>query len=298
MQAKRPTTIEGMRGILQKFATAEGVQRGLAYRPGPTDVFISPFAKCGTTWMQQIVHGLRTRGSMDFPEITAVVPWLELAHDMGMDVNAPQAASPRAFKSHLDWEAIPKGGRYIVVFRDPVDAMVSMYRFFDGWFLEAGSVPLETFAEYYLSREGGSSYWGHAASWFRQRARPDVLLFCYEDMKRDLPAVVGRVAGFIGAGTDAETRALAAEQAGFAFMKRHADQFDDHLIRQTRDAACGLPPGGSSTKVDQGEAGRGTLQVTQAIRDRFAARWRETMEAEFGLASYGDLVRALEAPRQ
>jgi len=34
--------------------------------------------KCGTTWMQQIVHGLRTRGSMDFNEITRVVPFLYL----------------------------------------------------------------------------------------------------------------------------------------------------------------------------------------------------------------------------
>jgi len=293
MQTSRPKSIDGMRSVLKKFATADGVKRGLAYQPAPTDVFISPFAKCGTTWMQQIVHGLRTEGSMDFSEITEAVPWLELAHDMGMDVNAPQAASPRAFKSHRDWEAIPKGGRYIVVFRDPVDAMVSMYRFFDGWFLEAGSVPLDTFAEYYLSREGGSSYWGHTASWWRQRARPNVLLFCYEDMKRDLPGVVGRVAAFIGAGTDPGTRALAAEQSSFAFMKRHASQFDDHLIRETRDAACGLPPGGASSKVDRGEAGGGSVLVTQAIRDRFATRWRETMGAEFGLASYQDLVQEL-----
>jgi hypothetical protein len=40
------------------------------------------------------------------------------------------------------------------VFRDPVDAMVSMYRFFDGWFMEAGSVPLGEFADYYLERDG------------------------------------------------------------------------------------------------------------------------------------------------
>lgn len=289
----RPRTIAEMQRALAGFATAEGVRRGLAYRPAATDVFISPFAKCGTTWMQQIVHALRTKGSMDFPEITAAVPWLELAHDMGMDVNAPQAAHPRAFKSHLSWDEIPRGGRYIVVFRDPVDAMISMYRFFDGWFLEAGSVPLGDFADYYLGRAGGSGYWGHTASWWRQRTRPDVALFCYEEMKRDLPGVVDRVAEFIGCAADPETRALAAAQADFAFMKRHARQFDDHLVRQTRDAACGLPPGGSSTKVSQGEAGRGALLVSHEIRDRFAQRWRETMGAEFGLASYSDLAREL-----
>lgn len=37
---------------------AESAQYGLAYQPQPSDLFISPFAKCGTTWVQQIVHGL------------------------------------------------------------------------------------------------------------------------------------------------------------------------------------------------------------------------------------------------
>ena len=98
----------------------------------PDDVFVVTPPKCGTTWMQQIVHGLRTGGSMDFVEVSAVVPWLELAHDMDIDVNADQVARPKAFKSHLRWDEIPKGGRYIVVLRDPVDAMVSLFKFLQG----------------------------------------------------------------------------------------------------------------------------------------------------------------------
>lgn len=289
----RPRTIEEMRRSLNGFATEAGVQRGLDLKPRKTDVFISPFAKCGTTWMQQIVHGLRSGGSMEFDEITEAVPWLELAHDMGVDPDAPQAAEPRAFKSHLSWDAIPKGGRYIVVYRDPIDAMVSFYRFFDGWFFEAGSISLPVFAEYYLGREDGQNYWDHARSWWRQRDRADVLSFCYEDMRRDLAGVVDRVADFIDPGIDRATREIATAQASFAFMKQHDTKFDDHLIRRTRDAACGLPPGGESSKVSQGEAGQGALLVTPEIREAFAARWTETMTAEFGLASYDDLRRAL-----
>jgi len=56
----------------------ESIRRGLAYQPQLTDVFISPYAKCGTTWLRQIVHGLKTtRGDMDFDGISRVVPWLE-----------------------------------------------------------------------------------------------------------------------------------------------------------------------------------------------------------------------------
>ena len=293
MPTRRPTTIEEMRRGLQGFATEDGIRRGLDYSPDATDVFISPYAKCGTTWMQQIVHGLRSRGSMEFDEITEVVPWLELAHDMGIDVNAPQVAHPRAFKSHLSWNEIPKGGRYIIVFRDPVDAMVSLYRFFEGWHFETGAIQLSDFAEYVLARDGEHNYWGHVRSWWRQRGRNDVLFFSFEQMKRDLAGVVDRVADFLDVPIDRQTRDLATSQASFAFMKQHGDKFDDHLVRQTRDAACGLPPGGLSSKIDRGEVGRGAPLVTPDILDKFDARWRETMTAEFGLASYNDLVLEL-----
>ena len=111
----------------------ESTQHGVRYQAQPTDLFISPFAKCGTTWLQQIVHGLRTGGAMDFDDISRVVPWLETAHMLGLDLQAPQLGAFQAFKSHLSWDALPKGGRYIVSFRNPKDALISLYHFFDGW---------------------------------------------------------------------------------------------------------------------------------------------------------------------
>jgi hypothetical protein len=120
-----------------------------------------------------------------------------------------------------------------------------------------------------------------------------VLVFSFENMKRDLQDVVDRVAGFVGCPIDSETRQLATAQASFEFMKRHGGKFDDHLVRQTRDAACGLPPGGVASKVDRGDVGRDTPLVTQDIREKFAMKWHETMAKEFGLASYNDLALEL-----
>lgn len=287
--AHRPRNYEEFRAITG-FETPEGVARGLALKARPTDVFISPYAKCGTTWMQQIVHGLRSGGSMAFSEITEVVPWLELAHDMGVAPEAPQVAAPRAFKSHLCWEDIPKGGRYIVVLRDPLDAMLSLYRFFEGWWFEAGAVSLEEFAGYYLAR-GEEGWWHHAASWLRVREREEVLLLAYEHMKRDLPGTVAQVAAHTG-GYPARVQAIATRQARFAFMKAHAGQFDDHLVRRARDAACGLPPGGAATKVASGQSGAGR-SATETIRRNFDAHWRATIGAEFGFASYTELLQSL-----
>ncbi len=72
-----------------------------SYRPRPTDIVITPFGKCGTTWLQQTFHTLRTRGDMDFDDISRVVPWIETAKIVGLDLEAPQRAEPRGFKSHL-----------------------------------------------------------------------------------------------------------------------------------------------------------------------------------------------------
>ena len=99
--------------ILGEFWDAEARERGLAFKPQPNDIIISPYAKSGTTLLQQIAHGLRTRGSMEFDEITAVTPWIEIAYDVGWDLKASQVAEPRVYKTHLGWHEIPKGGRYI-----------------------------------------------------------------------------------------------------------------------------------------------------------------------------------------
>ena len=50
-----------------------------SYRPRPSDIVISPYGKCGTTWLQQTFHTLRTGGDMDFDDISRVVPWIETA---------------------------------------------------------------------------------------------------------------------------------------------------------------------------------------------------------------------------
>ncbi len=288
MAGRRPTSLAEFEA-LTGFMTDESFRIGTAYRPDPPDIFVSPYSKCGTTWMQQIVHSLRSGGSMDFEEITQVVPWLELAHDLGIDVNAPQVAEPRVFKSHLRWDDIPKGGRYIVVLRDPVDAMVSLFRFMDGWFFESGSVSVEEFNGYYLTR-GDESYWAHAASWWRQRDRDDVLLLNFERMKTELPAIVDQVADFMDQGYTPERRALALDQASFASMKANASKYDDSLVHRARDAACGLPPDGLSTKVDKGKSG---VVVSDEIRTALDAQWQATMGQEFGLPSYSALRDAL-----
>ena len=72
------------------FISAESRLKGSQFKPRESDVFIVTYPKCGTTWMQQIVHQLKTGGDMSFNEITDVVPWIELAYDVQCDLYREQ----------------------------------------------------------------------------------------------------------------------------------------------------------------------------------------------------------------
>jgi hypothetical protein len=75
--------------------TEDGVSRGLRFKPRSNDVFVVTSPKCGTTWMQQILHQLRSGGDMSFDGISDVVPFIEFAYDTEIDLEAEQNYQPR-----------------------------------------------------------------------------------------------------------------------------------------------------------------------------------------------------------
>ncbi len=279
---------------------AESVERGLAYQPQPSDVFISPYAKCGTTWVQQIVHGLRTRGDMNFDDVMRVMPWVEMAHWAGLDLNAPQPGSFKVFKSHLSWASIPKGGRYIVPFRDPKDALVSFYNFLNGYWWQTDSVSITEFArEYYLHYQDDiwdNNYWGHLMSWWEQRDNPHVLLLTYEVMKADLPGTVQTTAEFLGIELDEDLFEIVVRQASLDFMKEHKSKFSDPIMLEASAKHGYLPGNDTITKVYNGRVGDHRTQLPAEISTEMNAIWQDAVTPRTGLASYDDLRDALAQP--
>jgi hypothetical protein len=292
--ATRPASFEAYRERSVNLITMDGVRRGIAFRPRPTDVIIAPFGKSGTTWLQQVFHGLRTRGDMDFDDISRVVPWIETAYDLGLDLEAPQRGHPRGYKSHLSYDLIPKGARYIVSIRDPKDALVSAFRFAEGWFFEAGSVSIETYSKEFLHRGARRDYWHHLASWWAHRNDPNVLLLCYEQMNRDLASTVRRIARFVGIELDDALFDIVMRQSSLEFMLAHKDRFDDRLMRERSEKVAGLPPGSDSAKVRKGKVGEHAHELPPAISAELDRIWREDIEAKLGFASYAALTDELE----
>jgi len=292
-EPKRATSISEILTKFENFRTSEGEAHGLAYQPDPTDIFIVTPAKCGTTWMQQIVHGLRTRGSMEFDEITRVVPWIEMAKDMGIDIHKSQVADPRAFKTHKDLDKVPRGGKYISVVRDPKDAMLSLYRFFEGWIFEKGSIPLEEFALNFYIGTDGRGYWDHIQALWGRRNDHDVLPLCYENMKQDLSGTVEKVAEFMEIDLDDELKEIVVRQSDFKFMNEYNHKFDDHIVRFTRNAVCNIPSDGVTSKVKNGNVGESKIYVSKEIMDEFDRVWQEEITATTGVKSYEDLRNEL-----
>ncbi|EGD72479.1 hypothetical protein PTSG_11596 [Salpingoeca rosetta] len=293
---------------LSGFETEAGRRKGLGFQPNAGDVFIVTTPKAGTTWMQQICHQLRSRGSMDFEEISAVVPWIELAHDLGQDLEEPQVAQPRCFKTHCWYDHCPKGGKYIVVVRDPADVALSFYKFFEDWFFEPGEVGLEEFVrEFWLARGvpesemQNASYFHHLISWWQHVGRDDVLWVFFEDMKQDLRSVVQRVAAFMGI-PDADDALIdkVVEHSSFEFMKAHEAQFDEHLSKLRRNAACGLPPdaGMRHGKINRGESGAAKKTLPAEVLADIHAKWKQVVAPVVGCDTYAAFRDKVHAQQQ
>ena len=286
----RARSLAEMREIQSRMAAPQDWIEGVrSYRPRPTDVVITPFGKCGTTWLQQTFHTLRTGGDMDFDDISRVVPWIETAKIVGLDIEAPQRAEPRGFKSHLHYEALPKGAKYVVSLRDPKDALVSMYRFMEGWFFEPGAISIEQFTPHWLENE---SYFKHLLSWWAVRGEPNVLVFTYEAMVADPAGHIRRLAAFCGLPLDDALMALTLERSSIGYMLAHKDRFDDALMREVSEARCNLPPGSDSAKVRKGGVGGHKAELPASLSAALDAKWAELAAPATGFADYAALEAA------
>src|SRR3954453_4960930 len=294
-EPRRASTVSELQAKMAPLVSEAGFAAGLEFVPRASDIVIASYAKCGTTWLQQMVHSLRTGGDLDFDDISRVVPWIETAADLGLDLDGPQRGEPRAFKSHLSYDQVPAGARYIVSVRDPCDALLSSYRFFEGWFFEPGTIDIETLGR--IRFVEGRTYYTHLASWWPHRHDANVLLLAYEHMKHDHEGAVRRVAEFIGFGDADERIAIARQGSSLASMQAHHDPYDDLMMRERSEEVCGLPLGSDSSKVRSGEVGTHRLELPEQLVADLDSTWHDTIGANLAISSYEALLETLATGR-
>jgi len=225
-------------------------QHAIELRDG--DIWISVPAKSGTNWMMNIVHQLLTGGDSDFDSIYRVVPWPEFVERPGQpveEVAARLAAMPRdkrrAFKSHAAPPELPfvkagsgKDVKYIVVCRNPEEALVSFKvfldqhtdAFFDLWQVPRAAMTRPTFEAFYrevvVPRGMAGMFFGFPAAWWPLRREPNVLLMHFADIKRDLTGALRKVGKHIGVEPPAAQWPKIEQYVSFEWMKKHEDRFE------------------------------------------------------------------------
>lgn len=292
--ARRAHSFEELVEVFGAMAPTEAqLAAARPYVPRPTDVIVTPHAKSGTTMLQQMFHQLRTGGDMGFDDINRVLPWIESAPSLGVDINAEQVASPRGFKSHLHYEGLPPGARYVVALRDPFETYDSFYRFMEGWIFEPGTISRAEFFPAWM--RGGPSnvdYFTHLLSWWARRGEADTLLFTYRGILADRRGAILRLADFAGIACDEALLELVDERSSRAFMLAHKAPFSDAMMHALAAARAGLPDPISSSKVTP--EGENKAAVPPEIAEAIRAMWAERVEPVTGHRDFASLAAELD----
>lgn len=220
----------------RKVATPDVFAAAKAYVPTAQDVFVATQMRCGTTWMQQIVHQVVTHGAGTFePEsrrshIYTISPWIDATHGVSM-ADAPLVGEPavRIIKTHLPAELCPYSplAKYIYVARHPVSCFASIVDF-NRTMIGPLLPPVAALADWYCSDK---MYWlpwvRHVDGYWRWAQRHDNVLFVhYEEMVRDFGPVLDRICAFLGHQLTPQERDLVVERTSFAYMKAHEEAFE------------------------------------------------------------------------
>ena len=228
-------------------------RRWAHYRPRPDDIVIGTSAKCGTTWMQQIVS-LLVFQSPEPRDIQNESPWIDFRVRPVEEVaeRIEQQDHRRFLKSHLEFDALPiyDGIRYIHVARDGRDAFVSWYNhsrhytqlsidtqnaagLADETIAKPMPLPGESIREFFqvwmtdgpearLANDfPAQRYFEIEKSYWAERKRPNLLMVHYNDLLADLAGEMRRIAVFLDIEIAEEKWPAIVDAAGFKYMREH-----------------------------------------------------------------------------
>lgn len=210
----------------------------------PDDVIVATPPKCGTTWMQTIIALLFSGDPEVETELSFKMPWIDIRmREMSEVADRIEAMTHRrCLKSHTPMDGLPlhEEAQYICVFRHPLDAHFSYRKhlrnipmsWFDSWYPEDDSDGT-TFRRFL---DGGAEGFDgdamplahiirHYKAALDAANNPNVTLFHYADMLKDLSGTFAQVAALIGASHTPPVMEQLVHAATFENMKLHADRF-------------------------------------------------------------------------
>ncbi|NWZ28255.1 ST2B1 Sulfotransferase, partial [Asarcornis scutulata] len=208
--------------------TKESLQFATTFPFRDTDVVIVTYPKSGTTWMQEILTLLYSRGDA-LPAKTIPnwerAPWLEQIHFRGA---LRDTATHRLITSHLPARVLApllqgSKAKVIYVARNPKDVVVSFYYFHRLAKFLPDPVSFDAFLQQFL--EGTvhyGSWFDHVKGWLGQRQLLDIFYITYEELHRDLRGTAQRLSTFLGCPLGPETLEALEQHCSFSAMRDNA----------------------------------------------------------------------------
>ncbi|GFS42508.1 sulfotransferase 1C4, partial [Trichonephila inaurata madagascariensis] len=205
-----------------------------AFKPGPDDVVVATYPKCGTTWTQQVVALILRKGEpfLKAEEYFNTLPFLEMTTMEELS----RLKKPRCIKTHLPFDRInfSKEAKYIYVARHPIDCVVSFFhhtRFFPIYFFSDGDFD-DYFGLFIEGKVDWNDYFDHLLQWYEHKNEPNVLFLSYESMKKDPRKVCLEIARFLGKNyyktvveNDEEVLKKVLKYSSLEFMKSTVNEF-------------------------------------------------------------------------
>lgn len=250
------------------------------------DIVIATYAKSGTTWMQQIVAQLLYNGDPELA-VAEMSPWLDLRIPP-KEAKLPQVEAQmhrRFLKTHLPLDALvfSPQAKYIYIGRDGRDVLWSMYNhhananqsWYDALNLTPGRVgpPIERppadirhYWREWMDRDGHPfwPFWENIRTWWQTRELPNVLFVHFNDLKRDMPGEIRRIAGFLDIPIDESRWPAIQEYCSFDWMKNNAGK--------SVPLGGAFWDGGAEVFINKGVNGRWTDTLTADDVAEYEAR--------------------------
>lgn len=213
----------------------------------PDDVYVVSFPKAGTTWVQEIVYLIGT--NLNYEKAASQVmetrfPYLEYTYPGWQSL--AKMTSQRLVKSHLPYSLLPKdikdkNCKIIYVARNPKDTIVSYYFYLRMLSFTSYRGTLKEFVDNFLKSEVYyAPYWKHVLEFWERPNEDNILFVKYEDLQKDLPKEIVRIATFLGKCLSVDEVSRLAEHVGFDEMASNASvnyaHWDDLGLRHKEEA--------------------------------------------------------------
>ncbi|XP_077313394.1 sulfotransferase 2B1-like [Lithobates pipiens] len=241
------------------------------------DVFNATYPKSGTTWLQEILSLIYSKGDPTTVKTEFSwdrVPWLEQHSGRRQVENRP---SPRLITTHLPRYLFPQSfekskAKVIYTVRNPKDVCVSYYYFsLYAQFMECRE-DFQDFISHFLSNDVMFGLWfEHVKGWLTMKDNPNFLLLSYDNMTKDTRSNVVKICKFLGKDLDDAAIDSVVEHSSFKAMKENKMSNYSAVPNEIFDK-------GQGSFYRKGISGDHKNHFTPALEEQFDRIYKEAMK--------------------